>query len=341
MSIWESLEEATGIDVPDCIEGIPVPAPDLGDLANSAGALVDVIGDMAGEAADLVNQCGKVSSVVGKGRSGSKECFRTFLNVKQVFLNLDDRMEPLRPLLDGGFDVFTDGLLTKENFDAVAALVLEFLNVGNLMKKLSSLVSTVGAAFETIRDVMGPLIDKAKEYIEDLVDDLFDSLQGIGGVLSPLHSGNGSGTRALSFGGDEGGVLGKCSGVVDRLMEIYDGLGPLAQAWTDASYGDAAEFAINNWKDIQQSFSQILPAWNDCKIVFKYAKSAADAMFQFVKSIWSTFYDFIQNLCSQVGIDLPGDVTQYESKVEVDSDLEDDGEELELDEVKQCTCSVS
>ena len=104
MGIWDALEEATGIDVPDCIEGIHVPAPDLGDLANSAGDLVNAIGDIAGEAGDLVNQCDKVSSVVGKGRSGAKECFRTFLNVKQVFLNLDDRMEPLRPLLDGGVD---------------------------------------------------------------------------------------------------------------------------------------------------------------------------------------------------------------------------------------------
>lgn len=284
--IVEAFESATGVDIPDQIAGVSVPNPECGGFFDTVVDFVDNVSELD----DIVEKAGKVREVLAKGLSQASNCWVTLESTREVVDSIQTRAGPVAPLLSMDASAIPEalGMFNKETLDTCVAIVGDVLDLGKLLKKISSFIDIVRKAFRAVQDFCGDIIDKLMEYVPDLVQTFAD---------------------ALGFGGALDGVTDLLSGIASIVAELCDISGvlrPILTRWEDSNWFEACAFAATNFTETSQALQRFWPAWEESKVQYAAARDMGEEMTGGSSQAWYTYKPMFNKLCDVFGCDVPG-----------------------------------
>eukprot|EP00931_Biecheleriopsis_adriatica_P119485 TRINITY_DN94707_c0_g1_i1.p1 TRINITY_DN94707_c0_g1~~TRINITY_DN94707_c0_g1_i1.p1 ORF type:complete len:395 (+),score=66.74 TRINITY_DN94707_c0_g1_i1:28-1212(+) len=288
MSFFAAFESATSIDVPDQIAGVDIPNMNMGDIAGIAGDLIDGAAGLG----DLVEKFAKIGEVLALGTKTAGNCWGVVDQAYEVVSRIAQRIQPLEPLLR--CELGAIAMFTKENLDECVRIICDIIDLGKLLEMISTVLDGTKQIFLSIMEACGGVLDKLMDFASDAASAFAESLQlesvmqGIGDVIADI-----------------------CS-LISNLADISNHLGPILDAWQEASFFEASTFAMSNFDDTRGALERVMPSWDDSQRLYDIARGYGQAAFTSAKTARSEFKCAFSKLCDMLGVDIPGGLDAFD-----------------------------
>eukprot|EP00405_Crypthecodinium_cohnii_P010741 CAMPEP_0206443210 /NCGR_PEP_ID=MMETSP0324_2-20121206/14244_1 /ASSEMBLY_ACC=CAM_ASM_000836 /TAXON_ID=2866 /ORGANISM="Crypthecodinium cohnii, Strain Seligo" /LENGTH=315 /DNA_ID=CAMNT_0053911125 /DNA_START=185 /DNA_END=1132 /DNA_ORIENTATION=+ len=286
MGLFEMIENASGIDLPDQIAGIDIPKPDLGDLMHIAGGVLSNIDGID----DIIEKATQVREIVACTRKTAGDCWGVIDRAQDVYDSVGGKIEPLEPLLKMDISRLPEAvsMFNKDTLDACIAVMGDVLDLGKLLQKMSDVLAAVKAIFEKVMEVSGDIIEQVSGFFQDVAEDfaatlhLESALDGIQDLWENL-----------------------CQ-IISELSDISSSLSPVLEAWEDQNWFGAATFGISHFDEVKDAFMRFWPAWENCQGQYSKSRDIGENAWGRAKSIYTKYKQVLNQLCKYTGIDVPG-----------------------------------
>lgn len=301
------FEQATGIDVPDTIAGIPVPDPEVSELA---GVAESVLGSL-GEVGDLVEKANKIREVVAMARRTAGNCWGTIDTAQDIYDSVAAKIEPISPLLRLGcggaagdpaeLARAASTFKERESREMALEIIGDVLDVGRLLEKLGRILEGVRAIFQTVMDTCGDIIEAVKDFMSDVAEEFAGALH-LDGALEGLQE-----------------LFDGIRQVVGDLFNIGEVLRPIAEAMREAHeetswFGklkeglEAGVLVATNFGEVKGALAGFWPAWEESQRQYSEVRRIGEQADRGASQTWATFKQLLCQLCKMMGTEVPGGI---------------------------------
>eukprot|EP00929_Paragymnodinium_shiwhaense_P028933 TRINITY_DN16696_c0_g1_i1.p1 TRINITY_DN16696_c0_g1~~TRINITY_DN16696_c0_g1_i1.p1 ORF type:complete len:288 (+),score=55.63 TRINITY_DN16696_c0_g1_i1:230-1093(+) len=238
-----------------------------------------------------------VRGVLAESTRSAGNCWGVVDRSSEILQNINTNMEPLMPIFECSPAAIT--IFNKENLDKCVQVVLDILDVGKLMDKLMGMVNTVKSVLLKIQKACMDMIGKIGECLQDLgADGLGASVSGLSDDLS----------RAVQVDSILDGMPDLFKAIATLIAEfasIGETVKPLATAWQEANFLEAAVFEATHFQESRDAFNRFMPAWNSCKEHYESTRGCSGSAYESAKLAWTRFHPLLQKICELTGTDMP------------------------------------